>query len=422
LLVRLSAIDTSGDNTDTGRAMLRLPLHPRLARVVIEAERRGAGADGITAAALLGERDIRLATRMRAGAHVRKSDMATDRSDVLAMMDALYEGHDVDRNAVRRVDLARKQIRRLVTITDGKGGDDALLVALLAGYTDRVARRLSGRSLALAGGKAELAETSVVRDAPLMIAIDAEQRGTSVLVRIASEVTPEQLVEMAPDRLDEQTTTEWNASSERAERVTRLRFDGLAIEETRKAAHGDEASELLFRAALEKGPRSFAGDDLDALRMRLAFAHTVDPAIAELDDESLKRALRACCEGRASFTELRQAHVADLVRASVDQVALDRIAPARVTLPSGRSAAIAYEPGKDPYIASRLQDFFGLRESPRIGGGRVALVLHLLAPNQRAVQVTSDLSGFWDRHYPKIRKELMRKYPRHAWPIDPHQR
>jgi len=422
LLVRLTAIDVHGDITSTGREMLRLPLHPRLARVVVEAERRGASADGVTAAALLSERDIRMSARMRPGSHVRKSDQATDRSDVLAMMDALHDGHDVDRNAVRRVELARKQIGRLVRARAGKGDDDALLFSLLAGYSDRVARRLSGRSLALAGGKAELAETSVVRDAPLMIAIDAEQRGTSILVRIASEVTPEQLVEIAPDKLDEQTTTEWNASTERAERVVRMRFDGLAIEETRSAAHGDEASELLFRAARDKGITAFAPDDVGELRSRLAFAHTVDASLALLDDGAVEQALRACCEGRTSFAELREAHITDVMRASIDQHALERIAPARITLPSGRVTRVAYELGKDPYVASRLQDFFGLRETPRIGGGRVALVLHLLAPNQRAVQVTSDLAGFWDRHYPKIRKELMRKYPRHAWPVDPSQR
>jgi len=154
----------------------------------------------------------------------------------------------------------------------------------------------------------------------------------------------------------------------------------------------------------------------------VTFARSIDPSIAAIDDDALERALQACCEGRSSFLELREANLGELVRASVDLRALDRIAPTHVTLPSGRSARVAYELGKDPFIASRMQDFFGLRETPRIGGGRVALVMHLLAPNQRAVQVTSDLPGFWDRHYPKIRKELMRKYPRHAWPEDPRVR
>jgi ATP-dependent helicase HrpB len=422
LLVRLGAVDARGI-TETGRAMLRLPLHPRLARVVIEAAARGVADDGVTAAALLGERDIRLATRMKPGDRARKSDLATDRSDVLAMMDALFEGNEVDRGAVRRVDLARKQLRRFVREPQrlsGKSAEDALLVAILAGYTDRVAKRLSTRALALSGGKAELAETSVVRDAPLMVAVDAEQRGASVLVRVASEVTPEQLVEIAPDLLDERASIEWNGSSERAERITRLVYDGLAIEETRVPASGPEASALLARAAIDKGLASLTGDALGDLRTRVAFAHSVDASIPLLEDAALEEALRSCCEGRASFAELREAGVVDLLRASLPMPAIDRLAPTRITLPSGRVTRVTYEPGKPPFVASRMQDFFGLRESPSAGG--VPLVLHLLAPNQRAVQVTSDLAGFWERHYPKIRKELMRKYPRHAWPEDPLQK
>jgi len=90
-----------------------------------------------------------------------------------------------------------------------------------------------------------------------------------------------------------------------------------------------------------------------------------------------------------------------------------------VTLPGGRTTRIHYEAGKPPWVESRLQDFFGMAAGPAAAGGRVPLVLHLLAPNQRAVQVTTDLAGFWDRHYPGIRRELMRRYPRHAWPEDP---
>lgn len=98
---------------------------------------------------------------------------------------------------------------------------------------------------------------------------------------------------------------------------------------------------------------------------------------------------------------------------------MERDAPERVAIRGRRAVEVQYERGKSPWIASRLQDFFGMREGPRIAGGRVALVLHLLAPNQRPVQVTSDLAGFWERHYAQVRRELSRRYPRHAWPEDP---
>ncbi|MCA1615974.1 MAG: ATP-dependent helicase HrpB, partial [Acidobacteria bacterium] len=94
-------------------------------------------------------------------------------------------------------------------------------------------------------------------------------------------------------------------------------------------------------------------------------------------------------------------------------------APERVALASGRQARVSYEHGREPAVASRLQDFFGMSDSPRVAGGRAAVVLELLAPNNRPVQVTSDLAGFWERHYPQVRRELSRRYPRHAWPEDP---
>ena len=95
------------------------------------------------------------------------------------------------------------------------------------------------------------------------------------------------------------------------------------------------------------------------------------------------------------------------------------MAPEKITLRAGRNVTVHYEEGRGPWIESRLQDFFGMTRTPHVAGGRVALVVHLLAPNGRAVQVTSDLAGFWERHYPAVRRELMRKYPKHKWPEDP---
>ncbi|MGH7295945.1 MAG: ATP-dependent helicase C-terminal domain-containing protein, partial [Polyangiaceae bacterium] len=125
---------------------------------------------------------------------------------------------------------------------------------------------------------------------------------------------------------------------------------------------------------------------------------------------------------RGSFAELRAAGLLDALRALGGSARdVERLAPERVTLAGGRSVPVHYEPGKPPRIASRLQDFFGMSEGPRLAG-QVPLVLELLAPNGRAVQVTTDLAGFWRRHYPGVRKELMRRYPRHSWPEDPTAR
>jgi ATP-dependent helicase HrpB len=143
-----------------------------------------------------------------------------------------------------------------------------------------------------------------------------------------------------------------------------------------------------------------------------------------IDDPTLRTLLVTRCAGKRSFAELRQGDaLVDEIRHGLfghaALTALDKLAPAHFAFANGRRAAIEYLEGQAPSVSSRLQDFFGKTETPRIAGGRVPLVLHLLAPNGRDVQVTTDLAGFWSRTYPELRNALMRRYPRHAWPDDP---
>jgi ATP-dependent helicase HrpB len=158
-------------------------------------------------------------------------------------------------------------------------------------------------------------------------------------------------------------------------------------------------------------------ETLEAFRGRVAFLAELQ-ALAAPDEEA---ALREACSGRASFAEIDGPSIVATLRAQLGESGrlLDRLAPERLALPSGRQTRVHYEPGKPPWIASRLQDFFGLAETPRVGGGKVSVVVHLLAPNQRPVQVTQDLAGFWTKHYPGLRRQLMRRYPKHAWPEKP---
>jgi ATP-dependent helicase HrpB len=251
-------------------------------------------------------------------------------------------------------------------------------------------------------------------------------RSAEARVRVASAVTQEMLLDLFPDALRYDEAVAWNAQAERVDATERLLYGDLVLEEARAArADAGKVSALLFAEASARGPRAFAPEgDVDRLVARIAFAaaHAPEAGLAAPDEAGLLEALRDLCAGRRSFAELREADLPGALLARQDpraRGALERLAPERVTLPGGRTARIHYEPGKPPWVESRLQDFFGMAAGPSVAGGRVPLVLHLLAPNQRAVQVTTDLAGFWDRHYPAIRRELMRRYPRHAWPEDP---
>jgi ATP-dependent helicase HrpB len=455
LLRDLGALDAAGAITGLGRRLLRFPLHPRLARLVVEAEGRGAGREGALCAALLGERDIRERRPREA-----RGASPTGPSDLLELASALEEARrlrfDPDRlrdtglasGAAQAVDRAARQLGRLVRAPgggeagprpDAAATEAALLAATLAAYPDRVARRRAPGSpevVLAGGGSARLDEASVVREAPLLVAVDAEERkgdrrgagrGGQVVVRIASAVTAEMLLDLFPGSLRYEEEAAWNAEAERVDGVERLLYRGLALEESRAARLDPErAAAALAEAALARGARAFAAEGaLDQVLARLAFAARAFPeaGLAAPGEEELRAALRELCAGRRSFAELREADLAGAVLARLPPEKrgfVERMAPERVALSGGRSLRVHYGAGDEaPHVESRLQDFFGLARGPAVAGGRVALVLHLLAPNQRAVQVTTDLAGFWERHYPALRRELMRRYPRHAWPEDP---
>jgi ATP-dependent helicase HrpB len=265
-----------------------------------------------------------------------------------------------------------------------------------------------------------------------MVALDAEERSGQagarparggVVVRLASAIAPEWLIELYPDAIVERSDVSWNAQLERVEARETMQWEGLVLHASDRAdAPPEEAARVLAQAALAVGARAFAPDGaLDRWLARARFAASLDPGMHAPDDAAVDATLTRLCEGLRSFAELRRTGLLDALRATLGRGAgdLERLAPERVTLGGGRSVVVDYEPGKPPHIASRLQDFFGMTDGPRVGGGRVPLVLELLAPNGRAVQVTTDLAGFWQRHYPGIRSELMRRYPRHSWPDDP---
>jgi ATP-dependent helicase HrpB len=376
--------------------------------LAIEARRRGVAQDGATVAALLS-----------AGERLPARPEHSTRSDLLAL---------AEMNWAPQTARVVRQVRRMLNPPPQHGRDeDALLISVLTAFPDRVARRRQGGELQLASGAAaQLAPSSTVSETEFLVAVEAEDRADQKLplVRLASAIEPAWLLDLFPHEVTAETRVEWNRAAERVEGSSALKFGAIAIEESRGVPDREAAAALLAAKAMEAGVARFAdAEEIAAFEARLQFA----AAHATLGDlPGVEDALRGLAAGLKSFSELdAAAREGGLLRAMERQMSpaarrlLEEVAPERVRLPQGRQVRVHYEPGQPPWIASRLQDFFGLRISPAVACGEVPLAIRLLAPNHRPVQVTTDLAGFWQRLYPQVRRELSRRYPKHAWPEDP---
>jgi len=436
LLRRLGATGPHG-LTPTGTAMAHLPVHPRLARLLIEGHRLGHPRETALLAALLAERDpFPRSPRAERGTGPRRSS----RSDLLDRLDALeaFERHgrssgpDLNPGAARFVLQARDQlaetIRRELGPPSGtsEDRDEALLRALLAAYPDRVARRReprSPRAVMIGGRGVRLAEESAVLEPELFLALDVSGLQPEALVRLASEVDPAWL---PGDALRTSVEVEFDPERERVVARKRTRDEDLILSETEAPPPAGEAEQALVRAAAERLDRALPLDDPEVAgflaRVRCLREWMPELGLTAFDTGDLLDLLPALAAGKRSFAELRRAPLLDVLRGTLswEQLqALEREAPERLEVPSGSRIRVDYEPGRPPVLAARIQELFGLAETPRLAAGRVPVLMHLLAPNFRPQQVTHDLRSFWENTYPQVRRELQGRYPKHAWPEDP---
>jgi len=447
LLRRLGATE-DGRITEIGRNMVRLPVHPRIARVLVEAHRLGIGLERCAfAAAVLSERDpIVRSGRPRPASHTSDSDILDRMSLITArhVDGRVRDGNAgrLDLNAARWIERVAKELAETASRVLGpsttkpppnwrvgeSSQDRWTLRQIFAGYPDRLARRRAPgdrRAVMVTGKGVKLAVESAVTDAELFVCIDVNAgTGPEALVRRASAVRREWL---PPERILESVDVSFDEQAARVVAVRRVRFDELILEEHPADAPRDERSAaLLAEAASQDLSRALDLDSpaLASLRARVAFLreHVPELGLPVLDDDSIRAVLSDLCAGKRSFAELRQLGVVEMLRWRLSReqgVAVDRDAPERIPVPSGSRIALRYEPGRPPILPVRIQEVFGLRETPRVARGRVKVLLHLLAPNQRAQQITDDLASFWANTYPVVRAELRRRYPRHAWPEDP---
>ncbi len=439
LLQRLEALDERGV-TALGRSLARLPVSPRLGRLLWDGQRLGVGERAALAAALLSERDPFLRSETRPAARATRSDLL-DRVECLEQFERQGQTHsalgELSRSAARSVLRVREQLLRSARTAwsdqastpsqPGIDPDDGLLRSLLAAFPDRLARRRGPgdrRALMENGRGVKLAPHSAVHEPELFLCLDVDASQSEAFVRCASEVRREWLAE---SRLQNQVEVEYDAEADRVVARRRVSWGELQLEEhpaalpdsAQVAAVLAAAADRAFEAVVPSG-ESEAGELLT--RLRCARIWLPEAAWPDWDEQALRAALPEVAQGCRSFRELRERGWLDYLRRSLSyeqQQALDREAPPRWTAPNGHRLKLSYEVGRPPVLAVRIQELLGLAETPRVARRRVAVLLHLLAPNFRPVQVTDDLASFWHNIYPKVRQELRRRYPKHAWPEDP---
>jgi len=403
---RLAAAERLLDALGADADLARLPVHPRLGRLVIEAHRGGHGMTGALLAAMLSESDP-----------FRGRTWPTGTSDLLARVDAL-RGGDVPVPVARRLQRVADQLLGLLSAAPHAADRSTTLGrAVLAAWPDRLCRRRTPgapRARMIGGRGVIVGASSAVRDAELFVAVDVDDVGADALVRIASAVDPAWLTVSVHDEL----TFDAAAQAVRARRVRAV--GDLVLGSQPIEADPQAAAALLAEHARKEPQRTMPTDTpWEQLLARLEFAarHGAFPAP---DPASW---LDLLCHGRRSFAALRRADWPGAVRTSLGERAwsrLQKLAPPVLRLTSGRRARLTYRSEGPPVLATRIQDLFGTEQTPTVAG--VPVLVHLLAPNGRPQQITNDLAGFWERTWPEVRRELRARYPKHAWPEHPHRR
>lgn len=439
LLALIGATDDHGQITTLGRELARLPAHPRLGRLLLAGAQHGVLRETSLAAALLSERDpFRAAEHARRGP--REYGTVRSRSDVVdrvLALEAFYAGGasndpalELHPGGARNVLRAADQLFRVAEFTRAARADRpdlALMQALVEAFPDRLAKLRAGtqdRALMVGGRGVRIDGASRVRGEPLFLAIDINDAGGEARARMVSAVERDWL---STDVLRTREELFFNPSKGQVEARQRTYWIDLMLEETPVAiTDWSAAAELLAREARHQLDRllppidSAAGSFLARIRWLASVAPDLNlPALTDADIEQM---LREICYGVRSLDELRSADWLALLQNKVGHERLpeiERLAPAQLELPNGNRHSIAYEIGKSPVLAVRIQEMFGVGETPSVGGGRVPVLLHLLGPNYRPQQITADLASFWRNGYPEVKKELRRRYPKHSWPDDP---
>ena len=424
LLRELGGLDTGGAATAHGRAMAALPLHPRLAHMLLRAKEMRLGATACDLAALLAERDVLRGEGRAPDADVRLRLAAIRREGAVG-------GHGVDHAALHRFRAEAKDLRRHLSVGAADADDEAAGVLLALAYPDRIAQRrpgAGGRYLLRTGRGAAFPHPQSLSESPWIVAAELDDAGREGRILAAAPVELAEIERHFADQVVTENAVAWDdaAGAVRARRIERL--GALVLREAPLAdVDPQQVADALVDAVRQQGIASLPWTRAAAqLRERIAFMHAHDPSFPDVSDAALAAALGEWLGphlyGMRKMDEVRRIDLVPVLEGMLaweQRRRLDELAPTHVEVPSGSRIPIDYADAEAPVLAVRLQEVFGWTETPRIAGGRVPLTLHLLSPARRPVQVTRDLASFWRTGYFDVKKDLKGRYPKHYWPDDP---
>jgi ATP-dependent helicase HrpB len=409
LLADLGAFDDAGAITRHGRAMVRLGQHPRLAHLVLKGRELGQGKVAALLVAILGERDF-----LRLPPGQRDADLR----------------HRVD------IALSGKAPRQILEVArrlaQGKDSDSSMTGALLAlAYPDRIGRRraaTAGRYLLSGGRGAALPEGDPMANEEFLVVAETDGSAQDSRIFLAAPIAAGEIEELYADRIVAEEIVRWSPRDGAVLARQRRRLGALLLED-RPLTQPDAEK---VKTAMLDGIRQLGlgalpwSNDLARWRERIAFLRTHDETWPDLSDAALAATLEAWLapflEGVSRRDHLARVDLAAALKALVPWDRgreLDRLVPTHIAVPSGSHVPVDYTNPAEPTLSVRLQEMFGLSDTPRIAGGKVPLIIHLLSPARRPVQVTRDLASFWATGYRSVKAELKGRYPRHYWPDDP---
>jgi ATP-dependent helicase HrpB len=455
-----------------GRKMLAFPLHPRYSRMLLAAHEHGCVHQACLVAALTQGRDLLLRNVDRDTNSFRE-DLLGEKasSDFWILMRAwTYAAKNQFRlDACRRLGIHAVTARQVgplldqfIRIAEREGldvkprevKDEALQKCILIGFSDRVARRLDqgtlrcelvhnrrgvlaresvvSRYLDSSSSRRESALTSGGKNEPahagcygLFVAAEVrevEGRELNTILSLATAIEVDWLRELFPEDMESSLHVQFDSTTKRVQAAELVKFRGLALSARRvEPPPADRAAQLLAdeiiagRLPLPNWDHSV---EQWLLRLRLLCQHCPELQLPPITEDDRKHIIGQLCHGAVSYKDIKEREVKPVVMSwlsEAQRALLDKHAPERLTLPNGRTPKVAYEATGAPYISLRIQELYDVTQTPKIALGRVPVLVHILTPGMKPIQITQDLASFWRAHYPRIKSELQRKYPKHLW-------